>query len=198
MNANVLGLISVAIGALAYALYYRGIFSKTNPTRPHIFTWLAWTIAIGFVFFAQVKESAGAGAWATGFTGINCLIITIIAFFRGEKDIKWTDWICLFSSIAGIMYWKVTSGFIVPIIILSLADVVAFIPTYRKDYLKPDEDTASAFLLNALKFGVALLAIDSWSIATYFYPATLMLDNLLCSAIILFRRRYLFSKKSRR
>ena len=197
MDTRILGYLSVCIGALAYALYYRGIFSKTNPTRPHIFTWLAWTIAIGFVFFAQIKEGAGAGAWATGFPAINCVAVTIIAFFRGEKDIAWTDWVCFIGAIIGILYWRITSGLVVPIIILCVSDVLAFIPTYRKDYLKPNEDTASAFALNALKFCVALLALDSWSIATALFPATLVFDNALCCGIILCRRWYLRLKQKK-
>jgi hypothetical protein len=195
INADLLGYLSVVIGAVAYGFYYRGVFSKTNPTRPHIFTWLSWTIAIGFAFFAQVKSGAGAGAWATGFTGINCAIVTVIALFRGEKNITWTDWVCFISSIVGIIYWRITSGLIIPVIIISLSDVVAFVPTYRKVYLKPDEDRTLPYLLNSFKFIISLFALGAFNIATVFYPATLILDNAFCAAIIFFRRR---QKKSLR
>ncbi len=59
----------------------------------------------------------------------------------------------------------------------------------------PRKDSVTSFALNEAKFVPSLMAMDPLSIATSFYPATLLVLNAAVSIMLLLRRRaaFLFS-----
>jgi len=61
-------------------------------TKPHIFTWILWTLLTFIVWAIQFADGAGAGAWATLVTAILSLVIVVFSFKNGHKNITKTDW----------------------------------------------------------------------------------------------------------
>ena len=183
----ILGILAAIISFIAYIPYLRDVFK--HKTKPHIFTWFVWSFIVGLGFMAQIKEGAGYGAWVTGVTAIICFSIAILSFSYGEKDIKKTDWLYFILAILGLIGWRLTNNPLVAIIMVILADVLAFIPTMHKGYNKPYEETLSTWGLNSLKFTIALIALESYSLTTYLYPATLIITNGAMALILLVRRK---------
>jgi len=185
----VLGVLGVLTGVARYALYYRDIFK--GKTKPHPFSWFVWGIMNVIVFFAQVISNAGPGVWVTALVAIACLSISVVALFKGEKVITRLDWFCFFTALLGIVLWQVTNQPLLAVIIVTVTDAIAYIPTYRKSYWKPDEETASSYVLAALRSVFALAALDSLALVNWLFPASLVITDGGFALMLWIRRRQL-------
>jgi hypothetical protein len=184
---TILGFLTIAIALVSYSFYFKGIFFGN--TKPQPFSWFIWSVLSGVAFAAQVTENAGPGAWITGFTAVVCLTISIIASFKMDWRFKMVDWLSLFAALAALILWHYTSNPGLAVILVSLAYALGFIPTFFKAYYKPGEETDITFALNSIKFGISIIALNSFSVATWLYPATLFLLNGLFALFLLMRRR---------
>jgi len=183
----VLGVLTIAIALVSYSFYFRDIFS--GKTKPHAFSWFVWSVLAGIVFAAQLVENAGPGAWITGFTAVVCLAISILASFKATEQFKAFDWISLAAALAALVLWHLTKNPNLAVVLVSAANVFGFLPTFRKGYYKPQEETLTTFILNGTKFGISILALSSFSLATWLYPATVAVANGIFAALLIVRRR---------
>ncbi|MCR4328632.1 MAG: hypothetical protein NUV53_03905 [Patescibacteria group bacterium] len=187
----VLGLIAVAIGIIGYVPYYRDIFRGT--TKPHPFTWLGFAILNGITFVAQVVTGGGPGAWVTAITTIATLGIAILAFTRGEKNITIFDWICFIGALIGIVLWRLTSDPLWAVVIVTVADLLAFAPTYRKAFLRPQEETVTLYMMSVFKYAISIFALTTLSLTTVFFPVAIVLANVGIVFVLIIRGRHMSS-----
>jgi len=183
----VLGVVATILGFVGYIPYFRDIFRRK--TRPHVFSWFVWGLLTGIAFFAQIAKGGGAGAWVTGFSAIICSFIAVLALFYGEKQITKSDWFSFGGALLGLLFWQLTNDPLLAIIFVTITDALAFAPTFRKAYYKPDEKTASTFILSSIKFIIALAAFESFNLTTALYPISLVVMNGSFAAMLLIRRR---------
>ena len=183
----VLGVVAIIIGIAAYIPYLRDLFQ--GKTRPHVFSWFIWGLMTAIGFFAQLSEGAGAGAWIGAFTASVSFFIAIYALRRGEKNITLIDWASFFGAVLAIAFWVITKEPLTAIILIVLIDALGFVPTFRKSYSKPYEETLISYFLNGTKFIPALFALESFSLATALYPAYLIVANYSFVAMLVARRR---------
>jgi hypothetical protein len=137
---DVFGLLSLTLFVVSYVPYARSIFVAN--TKPHAFTWLVWGAVMAIAFVAQLSDKAGAGSWATGLSAAFCLGIGVVALFRGEKHITRGDWVAFVVTLLAIPLWVVTSDPLWSVLLVTGIDAVAYYPTFRKSYAKPDEELA--------------------------------------------------------
>ncbi len=182
-----LGYLSVILGFIAYGLYFNDIFK--NRIRPHVFSWLIWGIITGIAFTVQVIKGGGAGAWATGTGSIICFLIGFFAFSRGEKYFSSYDWASLITALLSIVIWFLTNNPTGSVILLSIIDVVGSVPTLQKIYREPNGESAKSFFIHSIKFIIALFALQTYSLTTWLFPATLAVVNAIIALAILIRRR---------
>ena len=185
----VLGIVASVIGAAAYVPYFRDIFRGT--TKPHPFTWLVFAILNGVVFFGQVAAGAGPGAWITGMTAIATLSLAVVGFYASGRYIVLIDYVCLAGGILGVVLWFVTKEPLTAIIVATITDMVAFIPTIRKAYEAPETETASMYVLGTMKYALSLFALDSFNLTTALFPASISTINILFLIMVWLRRRQL-------
>ncbi|NTU77560.1 MAG: hypothetical protein HGA90_07100 [Alphaproteobacteria bacterium] len=183
------GVLSVVVGCVGFAPYFWDILKKR--TKPHAFTWIVWTLLAGIVFFAQAVDRAGPGAWATGFTAAACLLIAVLALQRGEKQITRSDWTTFVAALAAIPLWYFTAEPFYVVLLVTGIDGLACYPTYRKSWAKPQEETAKFYALAAIKFVLALFALENHTAVTMLYPSFLIIANGALLVLILWRRRAL-------
>lgn len=183
----ILALLATLIGLIGYIPYFRDIFKGT--TKPHVFSWFIWSLLTGIAFAAQVVEGAGPGAWVTGFTAVVCSAVAVLAFSKGEKEITKSDWVCLVLALLGIALWLVTDNPLTAVIVVTITDALAFIPTFRKTYFKPHEETLTEYALAAVKFFISIIALESLTLSTWLYPASLVIMNGAFVVMALIRRR---------
>jgi hypothetical protein len=186
---TILGVISVVIGFIGYIPYYRDILRRR--TKPHPFSWIGFGLLLSISFFAQLVTGAGAGAWVTGISAVGVFGIAILSIYEGEKDITTFDWICFIGALLGIVLWRLTSNPLTAVIIVTIVDAIAFLPTYRKGYLKPQEETASLFAISVLKYAIGIAALATFNLTTVLFPLSLVITNGAFVSLLLLRRRKL-------
>lgn len=186
---TILGSVAVAVGLIGYIPYIRDIFA--GRTKPHAFSWFIWGLLTLIGFLAQVADNAGPGAWITGFSAFVCLWIFILALQRGEKQIVALDWLSFFSALLALLLWFFTQTPLYSVILITLIDVLGSVPTIRKSINKPQQETRSAYFLSGLKFFIALFALSNFSIITWLYPISLVIQNWAILALLTIRRKQL-------
>lgn len=183
---TVFGALSVLIGIASFLPYFRDIYR--GATKPHPFSWLIWGILDSTVFAAQIAKGAGAGSWATAVTLVFTFIIAIVSFKRGEKRITMTDWLCLIGGFGGIVLWILTSDPLQAVIVVTLTNSLAMIPTIRKSFARPHEETLSMYALAVAKWIPALFAMESFVPTNWLFPASLVFWNSAMVVVLVVRR----------
>jgi hypothetical protein len=120
--------------------------------------------------------------------GLNFAIFGI-ALFKGEKQITLPDKICLVAAFLGIAVWAITTDPLWSVVIVTVIDAVGFIPTFRKAYKKPAEESTPIFILAGISYFVSLFAISTISLTTVLYPASLFVMDVIFVLMVLHRRR---------
>lgn len=176
----------MAVGLIGFIPYFWDILRKR--TKPHAFSWLVWATIMSITFYASFSTGGGAGSWVVGATALACLSVFVVALFRGEKDITLLDKLCLSASLLGIVIWVGTANPLSAVIIVSVADAAGFVPTFRKTYRKPHEETLSLYALNGLGLAMSLFALQTLSLTTVFYPTYTVVAGFLFVTMVLWRR----------
>ena len=184
-----LATLAIVISLIGYVPYFRDLLA--GRTKPHAFSWGVWTVITGLAFAIQFSENAGAGAWVTGFTGLICFTIFLLALSKGKMSFPLIDWVCLIAALIALALWWFAKLPLASVALLVAADFIAFVPTFRKAYFKPYEDTPITFGLNGFKFVISLFALESLTLTTALYPASLVLTNWSFAAMVYLRRRQL-------
>lgn len=182
----VLAAASVAVGLAAFIPYFRDIARRR--TKPHAFSWFVWSVIMSISFFASLSKGGGYGAYAVGGTAAACLAVFVASLFRGEREITLVDGLSLAAALFGIVLWTVTSDPAAAVIIVTLVDAVGFIPTFRKSYWKPGQETLLMYALNAAGLAMSLFALQAVSLTTVLYPASVVVTNAIFVTVVMARR----------
>lgn len=193
MNLQLIGYASLVIASLSYLFYITDILRRK--TKPHAFTWLVWAIAGFSVCVIQLADGAGPGAWVNGYAALMCGVIFLLALKYGERNIVLTDWIFLTSALIAYLLWLLTNNAVVSVILFAAIDILSFLPTFRKSFHKPSEETANMYWLTTIEYGLSLIAIQHFTFTTALYPIVVVVTYGLF-AIVLYVRRYQLKQKS--
>lgn len=185
----VLGASAVVIAVVSYIPYFRDIFA--GKTKPHAFTWLVWAILNGIAFAGQVHDDAGAGSWAVGFTALALFSIFLISLWKGEKNIRPFDWFCLISALLALIPWLLSSDPLLSIILITVIDTIGFLPTVRKSFNKPHQETLITYELSTLKYLLVIIALHQYTLVTVLFPLVMVVMNGLFVILLVIRRKQL-------
>ncbi len=180
---EVLGLVAVALSIIGHAPYIKDTINKK--TKPHVFTWLVWSIVTTLAFLAQWVKGGGAGSWTTGVTGVITIIIMLLALKNGTKDIKTIDKIFFAGALLAIIPWYLTKDPTLSVIMITTIDVLAFFPTIRKTINDPTSETFFMYALNLFRHSISILALATYNISTVLFPAAILVMNGVMTAIML-------------
>lgn len=183
----ILGTIATAIAFIAFVPYMRDIYK--GKTKPHAFSWLVWGILEAIACAAQIYGHGGPGAWPTGFTALICFTIAAAAFRKNEIKFILFDWLSLAGAGLATLLWLLTKNPFYSVILIAAADLIGFLPTYRKSYYLPFTETVSEYVLSFFKEFIALFALSTFSFITAFYIGTLAVSNLVFVIFVLMRRK---------
>jgi hypothetical protein len=176
---------------IGYLPYFRDIFKKK--TRPHLFTWLIWTITQG--------TSAGLLMWGGGkWSSLGLVIgsflvfsIFLLSFKYGTRDISLSDKIFLFLSLSALIVWWLLDSPLISVIMVSAIDGLAYFPTFRKTFKDPRSETIFFWIIMALVDILLLLANAQYNVLTLTYLSTLAIANIAVVLICVIRKNKLKS-----
>ena len=181
------GILAPLIGILSFVPYYRDVLNGS--TKPHVFTWIIWTLLTGTTFLIQISEGGGTGAWVTGVESLSCFGVALLALRRGETTITRTDWICFVGALGAMILWLLADQPLLAIILVICADGLGFAPTFRKSYSKPQEETATIYALSAAHWIFGIMALQSFAPVNWLYPAVITVFDLTLVALLIIRRQ---------
>lgn len=182
-----LGIIAILVGLIGYVPYFRTMLN--GKTKPHAFTWLVWGTLTAIAFSGQLVGNGGAGTWVTGFTAFISFVIFFYALIKGKKDFPFADWLCLLGCVVALSLWAFTDDPLAAIILITVIDLLAFIPTFRKSFSNPYSEPAFTYALSGIKFFIALFALQEVSATTVLYPLSLVISNGVFVLVLLVQRR---------
>ncbi|MEO5499481.1 MAG: hypothetical protein ABIR46_03205 [Candidatus Saccharimonadales bacterium] len=108
---------------------------------------------------------------------------------NGKKDITLSDTIVAVLSLFAMGFWLIADQPIVSIILVVIADMLAFYPTVRKSWNKPRSETLSLYVTNTVRFAMALIAVERYTILSTLWLAFWVIGNGLFSIMLVIRRR---------
>lgn len=182
------GILGTIVSLAAFIPYFKSIV--TGQTKPHIFTWLIWTLVTGIAGLGQYVSGAGPAAWCTLAITATCIVTFFISLKHGTRDITRFDWLCLLTSLAAIPIWLFTQDPTISICIVTGIELVGFFPTFRKTWFDPFSESMAYFMLCVVKYALAVAAVERWTIATAIYPTvTLIAVVAFCVFMYVARRR---------
>lgn len=180
---------SAAGSVVAFSTHLPYVFNTfRGTTKPHVFTWLIWTVLYGIAFAGQMAGNGGAGAWVTAVMGVISATVLLAGLQQGRKNITRFDLGCLFVSFSAILVWIWTSTPVWSILLITGIDAVAFAPTIRKSFPRPYEETLVAYAGNIAKWSFSIAAMEVFSLTTVLYPGSLVISNTIFVGLLLVQR----------
>ncbi len=189
---NFFGLAAVVVGVYAYFPYFKSIFA--GRTRPHLFTWVVWSLVLGITTAAQLFGKAGPGVWLSVVTLLGNLAIVAVSIKYGEKSITRSDILSFMGALAAVGLWISTQDPLGAVLLATLIGAFGYFPTIRKTWSKPHQEQALYYFLGSMKFGLSVLGLKTVTVTTAFYPAWQTIINLLFVAYLWLRRRAIASR----
>jgi hypothetical protein len=186
----IMGVLSLFLMVLAYAIYIWQT-TREDGVRPHPFSWFLWGFVTGVAYLVQVSQEAGAGSWVVGFTALICFLVGGISFFQDKWHFSFFDWFCLAAGLVVFVYYLLAKNPTQSAILATATDVLGYGSTIKKGWIQPQKDSVTSFALNSAKFVPSLFALQSYSLATWLYPATLVVMNAAVAVMLLVRRQRL-------
>ena len=181
-------LLAPIVSIIAFVPYFSGIFAGT--TRPHLYTWLIWTLSTGI---GTAGLWYGGGGWAavSGTVGATLTFFCFLFCFKyGTKDITVSDTIVLVLSLCAVGLWLFLHQPLLAVILASLIDLSGYISTYRKSWVDPWSESLTSWLI-WIGYGFCIiLALQNYNWLTLpFILSTTVVANLVLIALLLLRRR---------
>lgn len=161
---------ATGIALVAYVPYLIDMFKGKN--RPHLYTWISILLVTAVVAYIQVVGGAGVGAIPT-ILGVGVDAVILFYCFRfGTKDVVFMDKICLAISVLGVIIYGLFSHHpVFSLAIVTAAEVISFIPTFRKTRNDPYSESLPSYYLLMLKLSLILVALQKYNALTVSYSA---------------------------
>jgi hypothetical protein len=172
---------AIALLLVAYYPYIQSVLRRQ--TKPHVFSWLIWGLTTSIAFFAQLADDAGIGAWPTAISGTITLYVAFLAYqHRSDNTIAPIDWVFFIMALSSLPLWYFTENPFWAILILTITDLLGFMPTFRKAYISPYEEQLTFFALMAIRNCMAIAALEHYSATTILFPASIVVT---CSCFVI-------------
>ncbi len=190
LGASIAAWGSLILTVVSYTPYI--VTTARGRVFPHVFSWFLWSLMGGLIFAIQVKEGAGPGAWATGLSTALSFLIFLLAWRRQSVTITTLDKILLGISLVALALWMFAKAPLLAVLLLCVANFTGgHGPTLRKSWANPFGESVFLFLAGVLKYFLAVLVLDSFTLTTALFPLGVIVANTTVAVVILARRAVL-------
>jgi len=183
----IFSLLSTVVGLIAYAIYMQDVFR--GRTQPHIYTWLIWLITQGIAVAGLWYGGGGIGALSLTVGLVLLLIIFLMSFKRGTKNITKGDTFTLIAALAAVFVWWIFNSPVLAVVIVTFIDLGGYIPSIRKSYEEPWSESIPAWICFFACNALALAALQHYNWLTVIYIAATGSANLVLLLVCSIRRK---------
>lgn len=167
--------------------YLRDILKGT--TKPNIVSWITWTLLTGIATAAEIAAHEYVTAIFTGAAVVETGAVVVLGIRHGYVKYTTFDVICQISAIVGIVLWQLFNSPTIGVLASVTIDFIGALPTLRHSWVKPGEETWSAFALAGLGGALALFALNNYNWISLSYAMYIVIINIVMSLIIIGRAK---------
>lgn len=187
---DIVGVVAVALTFIGYVPYLKDVVH--GRTKPHIYSWFLWGFVTFIAFALQISAGGGIGAFVTLAASLMCLTVFVLGITKnGRNDITKVDTAFFILALVALGFWLIAKQPVVSIILTTTIDLLAFGPTIRKSWHRPDSETLSLYFLSTFRFALAVFALQTYTFVTMLYPIAWIFGNGLFAAMLFIRRKQL-------
>ncbi|OGK66350.1 hypothetical protein A2313_01500 [Candidatus Roizmanbacteria bacterium RIFOXYB2_FULL_41_10] len=185
---NILGIFATVLVFIGYIPYLRDIIKRK--AKPHIYSWFLWSFVTLIAFALQFSDGAGSGSFVTLAAALMCIVVIVLGIiYKSQVKIVWIDTVFMILAFVALGLWLITKQPLMSAILTTIIDLLGFAPTVRKSWNKPYSETLTFYYLNTFRFGLAVIALQKYSIITALYPITWLTANSLFALMLVIRRK---------
>lgn len=188
---EIISVIASLLVFVSYTPYVRDTIK--GKTKPHIYSWVNAFIVVIILFAIQLTEGAGWGSLVTLSVALACFVIILFAFKNGFDYVKKVDNVLFALSIVTLSLWLLADQPALAATLLVSAQILGFVPTIRKAWHKPHEETLFTWSINAVRHTLAIFGLATLSYTTAVFPVAWAVLNFFFSLLLVARRRTLSS-----
>lgn len=182
-----LGLLAAILTCVAFLPYIVSILR--GQTRPHVFSWVIWSINTSVAFLAMLHAGGGAGAVVIGFSAGVTLFITILAWIhRADVEVTISDRLFFIAALAAMPLWHWMEDPFWAIWLITLIELLGFGPTLRKTWSQPYSESMTFYVVMMLRNVLVIAAMDHITLTTSLFPGAMALVCVGLIAIMVWRR----------
>lgn len=166
------GHIATIITAIAYLPYIFSILEKK--TKPDRTTWSVLFL-IGIITFLSYRKVGADTTLGVAFVNIiGPFIIFLLSLRFGEGWKNKNDFRFLILSLLAVILWQIYNSPLIGLVFNLLADFIAFIPTVKKSFYRPETEDLLTWFLFTIGGIFNLFAIRQWEFGIIIYPAYIL------------------------
>lgn len=179
--------LSTSLGFFAYFFYIRGMFR--GETKPHLYTWLIWTITLAIAVAGIWYGGGGYALVSLSIAACITFFIFLLSFKYGTRHITKWDTALLLLALTAILVWREFHAPLLSVFMVTAIDALGYIPTFRKSFVEPWSEPMLSWILFTLPTILTISALSNYNLLTTLYLAMSVFLNVLLIAMCLWRRK---------
>lgn len=180
---QIFGLVATALSISAFTPYFLGIFK--GQTKPHLYSWVIWSLIQGTAVWIMFSEGAQWGAAASTVGTVLCVGVSVLSIRYGTKYITRLDTFCLLGAFISFAIYALVREPYTSLALILFIEVFGFVPTFRKAIREPTSEKSITWILFGISNIFVLLALPTVSFLTAGYPVfLLMFESSLALTLI--------------
>lgn len=163
-----IAVVSSALTAVCVVPYLRDIARGT--TKPQRASWLVWASLSVVASVSQLIGGETSGAWLASGAAVGFTAVFVASIRRGEGGLARADVVAIVAASVGVVLSIVVRQPMIALLAVVFAEFVATALTARKALLRPQTETLSTWMIDAVAGALAVVATTELSVAALIYP----------------------------
>ncbi|MES2014798.1 MAG: hypothetical protein V4437_03235 [Patescibacteria group bacterium] len=157
-------------------------------TKPHMYTWLIWTITTGTAAAGLWYGGGGYGALGLTVSTFLTFLIFLLSFTYGTKNVTQGDVAILLLALSAIIIWWLLNSPLLAVLMVTAIDAIGYLPSFRKSFNEPWSEPILSWILFTLAPIFGLLALSGYTLLTTTYLLMCIVANILMITLCFLRR----------
>ncbi|OOG22642.1 hypothetical protein B1C78_14500 [Thioalkalivibrio denitrificans] len=182
-----LSAIAVVLTLTAFFPYILSI--RGGQTRPHVFSWVIWSMNTSVAFLAANQAGGGIGTWVIGFSAGVTLFIAVLAYInRADVTVTLTDRLFFAAALAAMPLWYWLNDPLWAIWLVTIIELLGFGPTLRKAWFQPYSESFAFLGMLVVRNALIISALERYTTTTVLFSAAMAAACLALIAVMAYRR----------
>jgi hypothetical protein len=182
----IFSVVAFVVTFIAYFFYVKDIF--LHKTKPHTYTWWIWIITTSIAALGIWEGGGKFGLFGILATLIAIVFISILSIRYGTKDVTRLDSFILVLALFSVFVWWKLDELWLSVVMVSMIDILAYIPTYRKSFKCPCQETVIFWIGLAMANLFTFLALSEYNLLTVLYVGMLFVAHLFLGGVLVLRK----------